>query len=288
MENLRFTVAPPRRMILLALLFVAGFCIAGVLAGILATLGGETRALAFTRIATVLQDIFMLVLPAVVTALIVTRRPATLLGVDRSPGLWPVALTIATMLVASPMMDVIIAWNAHLTLPESLAGVERSLRAAEQSAARAVETILGPHSAGNLAVSLLIVGMLAGFSEELFFRGAMQRILNSAPMSGAAAVWITAAIFSLVHFQAFGFVPRLLLGAYFGYLMLWSGSVWLPIVAHVVNNSLYVILRYTTGSGELDIAGASMPWLAVASSVVLTGAGLWLIRSHFKTANAQP
>lgn len=285
MENLKFTVAPPRRMILLALMFVAGFCIAGILAGILSNLGGADRALAFTRIGAVMQDIFMLVVPAVVTALLVTRRPATLLGVDRAPGLWPVALTICTMIVASPLMDVIIKWNAHITLPESLAAVEQSLRSAEQRASEAVEMILGPHTDGNLVMSLLIVGVLAGFSEELFFRGAMQRLLHSAPMPGWGAVWLTATIFSLIHFQAFGFVPRLLLGAYFGYLMLWSGSVWLPVIAHTVNNSLYVILRYATGSGELNIADSSTPWLAVASSAVLTAVGLWLLRSHFKSKN---
>lgn len=283
MENLKFTVAPPRRMILLALLFIAGFCIAGILTGVLAGIGGEARALAFTRIGAVMQDIFMLVLPAVATAVLVTRRPATLLGVDRAPGLWPVVLTVCTMIVASPLMDVIIKWNASISFPESLSTLEQSLRSAEQRASQAVEVIFGPHSAGNLVISLLIIGVLAGFSEELFFRGAMQRLLQSAPVPGWGAVWITAAIFSLIHFQAFGFVPRLLLGAYFGYLMLWSGSVWLPVIAHTVNNSLYVILRYTTGSGELDIADSSASWLTVASSAMLTAVGLWLLRSRLKS-----
>lgn len=274
-QDLKFNISPARRIVLLMLLFVAGACITGVIASMLGSLGGA-RHLAMMRISAVVQDVLMLVCPAVVAAVICCRRPAALLAVDRAPGLWPAVIAVAVLIFSSPAMSVIIKWNAGLHLPESMAALEASLRAAEEAAGGAVEYLLGPDTPGNLIVSLLIVGLMAGFSEELFFRGAMLRILRTAPLSPHAAIWITAAIFSLVHFQIFGFVPRLLLGAYFGYLLVWSGSVWLPMIVHVANNSLFVVLRYTTGSGEPSLAGAEA-WPAVAASVALTIAGLWML-----------
>lgn len=285
-RSLTFTMPPARRLVLIVLLMVAGACITGVLASLISGLGGPARQIAMMRIATVLQDILMLVVPAVAAAVLICRQPARLLALDRAPGWTPTILAVGILLLSSPAMSVVINWNASLHLPQSLAGLEATLRAAEDAAGHAVELVLGAHTVGNLVMSLLIVGILAGFSEELFFRGALQRTLHTAPMSAHTAIWITAVFFSLVHFQVFGFVPRMLLGAYFGYLLWWSGSVWLPMIVHVANNSLFIILRYTTGNGEPDIVGSSPG--AVIASIALTAAGLWILHRSLALRNQNP
>lgn len=284
---MKFVLPPSRRIILLALTFIFGMLVTSVISGLLTSIGGESRHVAMMRIAAVVQDMLMLVVPAVLTAVLVTRQPARLLAVDRAPALIPSLLAIAVMLVASPAMSMIIGWNASLHLPESMAALEQSLRTMEENAAGTVETMLGAHTAGNLIMSLLIVGLLAGFSEELFFRGALQRLLSSGKSNGTAAVWIAAIVFSAVHFQFFGFVPRLLLGVYFGYLLLWSRSVWLPMLAHIVNNSLFVILRYVTGSGDPDLGAAGSPWITVAISIALTAGGMILLRRMLTAAKPE-
>ena len=268
MNDITYTMPPARRLLLLALLFVAGLCVAGIVGGLLMDIASPARLLAMTRIATVLQDILMLVVPAVASAVLVTRRPARLLGVDTTPGPAVYIAALLALVCASPAMTAVIEWNASLHLPASMASVEAALRAMEERAGGAVEFMLGPHTPGNLAVSLLLVGVLAGVSEELFFRGALQRLLGSGQLSPVAAVWVAALVFSAVHLQPFGLVPRLLLGAYFGYLLLWTGSVWVPATVHVANNALYVLLRYFTGSGESDL-GAGSPWV-IAVSIILT------------------
>ncbi|MDO4319676.1 MAG: CPBP family intramembrane metalloprotease [Bacteroidales bacterium] len=280
---MKFVLPPSRRIVLLLLTFVFGMLITGVITGLLMQIAGESRQLAMMRISAVVQDLLMLVVPAVLTAVLVTRQPAGLLAIDRAPRLLPTLLAILVMLAASPAMSKIIEWNAGMHLPHSLAALEQSMRAMEDHAAGAVDAMLGPHTIGNLVISLLIVGILAGFSEELFFRGALQRILSSGSLNGTAAVWVSAIIFSAVHFQFFGFVPRLLLGVYFGYLLLWSRSVWLPMLAHIVNNSLYVVLRYTTGSGEPDLGDAGSSWMLVVASIVITAGGLIWLRNILKT-----
>lgn len=286
MINITYTMPPARRLLLLALLFVAGLSIAGIAGGMLMSMASPARLLAMTRIATVIQDVLMLVVPAVATAMLVTRRPAQLLAVDTTPPATYYLAAVAGLIFASPLMSAIIEWNTSLHLPASMQALEASLRAMEERAGGAVEFMLGPATAGNLVVSLLLVGVLAGVSEELFFRGALQRLIASTGMSAAGAVWVTALVFSAVHMQPFGLVPRLLLGAYLGYLLVWSGSVWVPVTEHTLNNSLYVVMRYATGSGESEY-GSGSPVVLIASAV-LTGAMLvWMYRNRNKKSENQ-
>ena len=277
MSKIRFLIPSGMRLILLLLTFVVGAVATGLLSGVLMDAGGIDRKVAMLRIATIAQDLLMMVVPALVTALICTRQPVRLLAIAKAPDVRMTVSAIMVMLVSSPLMSWIIDWNASMHLPESMSALEASIRSMEDSAAGAVDMILGPHDIPNLIVSILIVGVLAGFSEEIFFRGALQRLLASARIGNIASIWTAAFIFSAIHMQFFGFVPRLLLGAYFGYLLLWSGSLWLPVLAHTVNNSLYIILKYTTGSGDIEPASAAGSAAVIAISAILTAAGLWIL-----------
>lgn len=266
---LKYTVSSSRRLILLACSYIAGLVLASVALGIL--LAVSKNALAMMRIGIVLQDILMLVVPAVLTAVLVTRRPAELLRINSFPRLQPLLLGLLTLVVATPLMEWLVAWNENFTFPESLRWLEDALRSMEDRAGDSVEFLLGPHTIGNLVMSLLLVGVLTGFSEELFFRGALQRLLASTRMNRHVAVWVAALIFSAVHMQFFGFVPRLLLGAFFGYLLIWSGSVWLPMLAHMLNNSLYIITRYVNGPEASDaVTATNTSWGAVVISLAFT------------------
>lgn len=275
---IQFLVSPGKRLVLLFLLMICGLFATVLLTAILSGLIPPEKARAAARISTVIQDVLMLIAPAIITAVLVTRLPARLLAIDRGPGLLPSVLAVVVLIIASPFMSVIIEWNASVHLPESMSGIEQSLRAMEDRAGNAVLFMLGDHSVANLIMNLLIVAVLAGVSEELFFRGALQRLLGTTALSPTAAVWIAAILFSAVHFQFFGFVPRMLLGVYFGYLLLWSRSVWLPVIAHTANNAMYVVLQYTTGNGEPDLGQSGSGAAAIVASVLLTAAGLWYIR----------
>lgn len=271
MSTVKFHVSAGRRILLLFLCFLLGTIITSVIAGLLLNVGGADRQVAMLRIGAVVQDVVMLVLPAVATAMIVTRNPAGLLTVDSRPSARMLLWALAAMVVSMPAMSYVIEWNASISFPESLKSLEEALRQMEENAAGSIELMMGPHTVMNLIVNVLIIGLFAGFSEELFFRGALQRLLQSTRMSPAAAVWIAAIVFSAVHFQFFGFVPRMLLGAFFGYLLLWSGSVWLAVAAHAFNNVMYVVLTYFTGSGDPQFnLPFGEPWLLPLVSALLT------------------
>ena len=167
-----------------------------------------------------------------------------------------------------------------------MAGIAKWMHDAEESAQAGINAILGPHTVMNLIVSILIVGILAGFSEELFFRGAFQRLLTTGRVNPHLAIWIVAFVFSAIHMQFFGFFPRLLLGAYFGYLLLWSGSLWLPILLHVANNSIFIFGRWelgtdAQGNSAVDTVGV-VSWPLIIMSVALAGIGIIILQRRYK------
>lgn len=220
--------------------------VAGVLAYFITGTGPTTQRL---RVATILQDVLLFIVPPIVTAIIATRMPACLLLLNRLGSRWSIVAVVVAMIVSIPMMNRIVSLNEAMQLPSWLSSMEEWMKASEAAAAANVAILMGDDTVGSLVMNLLIVGVLAGFSEEIFFRGGLQQLLISKPMNPHIAIWITAVVFSAFHFQFYGFVPRLLLGAYFGYLAWWSRSLWLPVVAHALNNSTVVVTSWMQKRG---------------------------------------
>lgn len=270
-----------QRFIFFICIAVIGFLISGVCGGLLLSKFPDSTAA--MRIAAVIQSIFQLILPAIVTALIVTRRPATFLAVDRQINLPIVLLAFAGLLAATPAMNLIINLNQSLSLPESLSGLETALRTMEDNAAKSISLLQGSHTVGNLLMNILIIGVLAGFGEELFFRGTFMRLMTTGRINPHVAIWTVAIVFSAMHLQFFGFVPRTLLGAYFGYLLYWSRSLWIPIIIHAANNIMYICCQWaygTTGdeTTPVDTIGTDGNWVAVIISIILTTGIIYVIK----------
>lgn len=248
------------------------------------------------RIGSVLQDLILFILPALATAMLSTRLPATLLAIDRQPRLRTVFYAVFALFFSTPAMEWIVQWNNSLQLPESMSAIENWMRNAEQSATSSINLVLGGKDVGSLVVSILIVGVLAGLSEELLFRGALQRILYAWIRNAHMAIWISAILFSAMHFQFYGFVPRLLLGAFFGYLLWWSGSLWLPVIAHMMNNTLFVVVRWmglrhgmSPENISVQAPGNTIDIIYIIASVLLSALCLWAVyRTCRKGAQTKP
>lgn len=243
------------------------------------------------RLGTVAQDVLLFIFPAIAVSVVVSDNGGRLLCADRmpAPAVWLMA--VVTLACSVPFMNTVVMWNESMHLPQVLAPVEAWMRQAEDAAQGQVKILLGGTSWGDLTVSLLIVGVLAGVSEELFFRGAMQRILSSGPLGPHAAIWLTAVLFSVFHMQFFGFFPRLLLGAFFGYLLYWSGSVWLPAFVHAVNNGVVVYTSWrerampVEDGVDVNTFGADS-WIFVILSIVLTAVSLFILNNIIKSRNS--
>lgn len=239
------------------------------------------------RLAVVLQDLIIFMLPVAMTMLIAAWRPWHFIGIDRSPGWFGVCSALFTLVVAIPAMNCVVGWNESIHFPESMADFERLLRAYESTAGAMIESLLGGTGVADLIVSVLIIGVLTGVAEEWFFRGGLQSLLMRLFGNPHVAIWIAAIVFSAIHMQFFGFVPRVLLGAFFGYLYWWSGSLWLPVVAHAFNNSLVVLSMWLMRRGVDTVAldeigtgsGGGHAVLAVVS-LVLAFVSVWYIWRH--------
>ena len=223
-----------------------------------------------------MQDILAFILPAVVTMAIIYRRPFHVMGLDRAPSWLAITIVIVFYVISLPAMNWLVEMNKAMSLPSWMAGIEQAMRTAEDNAAEVTQEMLNINSVGQLILCVLVVGVMAGLSEEMLFRGAMLRTMQDSRLGKHAVVWITAILFSAFHLQFYGFVPRMLLGVWLGYLFVWTGSLWVPIIAHTLNNSTVVLMSYLSNKGVLPEgfgdnlglpAAGSFPWLATCSLI---------------------
>ena len=190
-------------------------------------------------------------------------------------------LAVAVMLLAIPSINALAVWNEGLYLPEFLTSLEQWMRAAEAQAMRMTEAFLVMDSPVDLVVNLLLVAAIPAIGEELLFRGVLQKLFLKWNGKVHLSVWLTAFLFSAMHFQFLGFVPRFLLGGMLGYLFVWSGSVWLPILAHFTNNAVAVLITYFVGikqiNPEIETLGGEG-----GSAVLISGLGCLLLLYFIK------
>ena len=168
-------------------------------------------------------------------------------------------IAVLIAIVAQPMVNFIADRCCAFSFPAFLSDSEDLIRQAEQSARDASSALLHTNSYWLLIVNIVVMALLPSVCEEMFFRGVVQRSLYYI-VTPQLAVWVSAIIFSAVHFQFFGFIPRLLMGAGLGYIFLYSGSLWTSVAAHFVNNAIVVIVsfyEYNSGSTTLSTLGTN-------------------------------
>lgn len=205
------------------------------------------------RLAMAIQTIFLFVVPALFFAYLCQEVPKDYLKIETSTNYALLFFAILFIIVAQPLINSISYYNQQLTLPESMASLEQWMRATEDSALKSLNILFADKTIFGLIFNLLVLAIVAGLGEELFFRGCIQQIMKKIFVNRHAAIWITAIIFSAVHFQFYGFIPRVLLGALLGYLFMWSGNIWIPVIIHTLHNAINVVLTYLYyGSSEYE------------------------------------
>lgn len=163
---------------------------------------------------------------------------------------------LATILIVFSFLvvnTVFIEWNANIKLPESFAGIEQLAERMEESAKVMTDYLTEFNSPGYFILTIFFIAVVPGVGEELLFRGFLQNIFRRTFKNDHVAIWVAAILFSAIHFQFYGFIPRMLLGALFGYLYLWTGNLLIPIVAHFLNNCVSLIALYVYQKGLTDI-----------------------------------
>ncbi len=221
-----------------------------------------------------ISSVFMFVVPPIVYYCLTREgRPMRAIGLRRISPFWMLFGGIALMFVSLPVTNQLTLWNEGMKFGPAFQRLEDYMKALEETAKAATEKMLDVDTVGGMLLNLLIIALIPAVGEELTFRGVLQQSLTRR-MNPHVAIFLSAAIFSFIHFQFYGFLPRLFLGLLLGYMFYVSGSLWTSIVMHFVNNGSVVVLYYLNARGIIDIDAEHFGetqnvWL-LATSVVLT------------------
>ena len=234
------------------ILYLFVFCLAGLfLAGSLVTVingfvGGQLMLSPWgVRLSSAIQMVLMFFMPAITLITWSGNKPIVFLGLQSSrDSLVLYLLAFAILLGGMPFITLISELNQMLVLPQWLSGLELWMKNLEESAQVTTNLLLEGTSFWDLLGNILFIGVFAAVAEEVFFRGALQQLLGKLFKNKHLSVWVTAFIFSLLHMQFYGFLPRIILGAVLGYLFVYSKNLWIPIFVHFLNNALVVIFNF--------------------------------------------
>lgn len=207
----------------------------------------------------------------------------------RRPSCNRILIGCVAILSSGPVIDALNTWNQSLRLPTCMHAIEQWMIASEAQAEQITAQMLGIHTWTELGVNLILIAALAGVGEELLFRGTLQPILQRATGNRHWGIWITAFLFSAIHLQFFGFVPRMVLGALLGYLYLYTRSLWVPIAAHTFNNAWVVIFTPSAFNEKCrliqHVAGMdNNPWFVVGSLLTSGLCIYWLYKRQLPSS----
>ena len=203
-----------------------------------------------------------------------------------NPGieLIPVILALLISVVFMAVNFKFAEWNAQMSLPEFMKDVEAWMRLQEDKLEEATMFLTNINSPSELLLAMIVIGIIPAIGEEFLFRGLIQNQLQSWTRNAHWAIWITGILFSTIHIQFYGFVPRMLLGVLFGYMYLWSGNLIYPMLAHFANNGFQVIMLYLYRSeftnfniDETD----TVPWTVFFTSATISVVLILYYKRHF-------
>lgn len=279
------------QLFFLLLFSFTGLLLSIVFISILAPVIGGIDSLNFIRVMQVFQSVFIFLVPALLCAYLFNEDGWQYLKIKKAVNLKVLIYSIILIVAIQPLISFTGYYNKMMTLPESLSELEQSMQAMENSAAALLERLMADHSPDVVIANFIVIAVAAGITEEFFFRGSLQQLVKKICHNRHVTVWITAFIFSFIHFQFYGFVPRMLLGALLGYIFLWSGNLWIPVIVHTLNNALSVALYYKFHStpvyDRLESFGTGDTVWATVASIAVTGVILSLLSREYQRNNPE-
>jgi uncharacterized protein len=229
----------------------------------------------------IIQSISLFILPALFAGFFFGGNSGSYLGLNKISTFRIFLATVLIMFVSLPMISWATSLNEMIKLPDFLKGIEDWIKETEEKASELTESFLNVNTAGGLLINILMIAIIPAIGEELFFRGLLQRLLSELFRNIHLAIFITAVLFAAIHLQFYGFLPRMLLGVLFGYLFYWTGSVWIPIFAHFLNNGSAVIISFLANHGSVSSGyedfGATEDFFLIAGSILFTAGLLYMV-----------
>lgn len=191
-------------------------------------------------------------------------------------------LVLVMMACSLPVLEWVTQFNQKMKFPAALKGIETWMKAAEDQGMKMTVALLKMDHIGMFLLNIGMIALLPAVAEELMFRAGLQRIFVRMFNNPHLAIWFSAFVFSAIHMQFYGFLPRLLLGAAFGYIYFWSGSLWYAVFGHFINNGYAVCAAWYMQKNNIPLSEAdktmNIAWYGYVISAVLT----FLLFRYFK------
>ena len=221
------------------------------------------------KIGQALSSLLIFVAPPLILYGFTRHEPLRTIGFRKPVSAWMLLIGVAVMFVSLPMTNLLTVWNEKMSLG-AFKALEDLLQQMEEMAGDLTERMLQVDSIGGLLVNLVVIALIPASGEELTFRGVLQQALVKGCKNAHVGIFLSAAIFSFIHFQFYGFLPRMFLGLLLGYLFYYSGSLWTSILMHFVNNGSAVVVAYfehrnQIGTSVEDFGATDSPWILAAS-----------------------
>ncbi len=221
--------------------------------------------------------------PPIIAAWLFSTNVKEYLGVVKKPTSQQIILVGILLIVAIPFINWMMMANSLMEMPASMKGIEGWMKEMEDNAGRITNLLIKTNSIGGLLFNIFLMAVIPALGEEFLFRGVIQKLFKDLSGNIHAGIILSAILFSAMHMQFYGFLPRFALGVMLGYMMYWSGSLWLPVIAHFINNFLAVITTWAVANEGLkinpDTIGTEPGQSAMLGiSVFLTWSLLFLIR----------
>lgn len=265
-ENRKET--PIGKSILLYLFLVIFGLLIGSLAALAIPLMGH-GSISSLKWGQAISSTFLFILPPIVLYLFTRQKPFQQIGFTKPNNITIMFVGIIVMFAALPIISQLTEWNENMKLPASLAKLEEIIKAAEEQAQQMTEQMLAVTTFGGLVANLIVIALIAAVGEELTFRGVIQQFLTKICKNAHIAIILSAAIFSAIHFQFYGFLPRMVLGIFLGYFFYMTKSLWTSILMHFANNALAIIAYYLYHKGiietDIDNIGATRWYITIMS-----------------------
>ena len=242
------------------------------------------------KLSVIASQLLGFAMPALFFARLVNVDVAEELGLENKTNFKSYAVAAVLIAAAIPIINFTHWLNMQIDFAAMWGEVGVQINKFEEMNGELTKLILpSDGNIGNLLYVIFLIGLIPGICEELVFRGVFQKIFTKAFTNKHAGVWAAAFVFSFAHFQFYGFLPRFILGAVLGYLYMYSRTLWVPILAHAVNNSLGVLFAYfNLDEGETintDTLGTSTAdWIWLTASIMIT-VGLFIVFKKFNKGN---
>lgn len=224
----------------------------------------------------VIQFVSLFLIPSFICARLFSTDSKKYLGLQMPAASGFFLVAIGVMLLALPAVNFLGELNRNVQFPT---GIAKWMKEQEAEAAKTIKALLSKHTIKDLLLNVLCIAGLAAVGEELLFRGVAQRLLIKMFKNPWAGIIVAAFLFSAMHIQFYGFLPRFVLGILLGAIYWYSGSLWAAMLAHFVYDAFLIVLVYFNPESlneENTLNLSNVALIAVISLALVIFLVLWM------------